>query len=208
MTNEQMQAIKDDLAYMRALADEGRRTPLLGGSILVAAGLIYGTASLIHGAMLAGVLDLPPVALNVIWGVAVVLFLVALFALKARLRVKPGARSLANKVSATAWGGLGGASFAIGLSLFAAVYKTGDWIFMTLFPPVILALYGSAWIVGSALSDRAWMKWVAVAAFAAAIGSGLLIGEPVQYLAYAAAWLLLSVVPGIALMRQEPTEVV
>ena len=115
---------------------------------------------------------------------------------------------MANTVSGAAWGGMGGASFAIGLSLFAAVYKTGDWIFMALFPPVILALYGAAWIVGAALSDRSWMKWVAIASFAAAIGCALLIGEQVQYLVYAISFLLLSTVPGLALMRQEPAEVV
>ena len=208
MTNDQMQAIRDDLAYMRALADEGRRTPLLGGSILVAAGLIYGTAALAHWAVLADVLDVGPMMLNAIWGVAVVAFLIALFVLKARLGGKPGAWAMANKVSGAAWGGMGGASFAIGLSLFAAVYRTGDWIFMALFPPVIFALYGAAWIVGSALSDTRWMRWVAIASFAAAVASGLLIGTAEQYLVYAAAFILLSVLPGIALMRQEPAEVV
>jgi hypothetical protein len=208
VTNDQMQAIKDDLAYMRALADEGRRTPLLGGSILIAAGLIYGAASLAHWAAAAGVLDLPTAGLNVIWGVAVAVFLVALVVLKGRLGGKPGAAALSNKVSGAAWGGMGGASFAIGLSLFAAVYRTGDWIFMGLFPPVILALYGAAWIVGAALSDRAWMKWVAVGSFASAVGSALLIGDTAQYLVYAAALFLLSVLPGLAMLRQEPTDTV
>lgn len=208
MTNDQMQTIRDDLAYMRALADEGRRVPLLGGSILVAAGLIYGTAALAHWAIFAGLLDVAPGALNVIWGVAVVAFLIALFVLKARLGTRPGAAAMANRVSGVAWGAMGGASFAIGVSLFAAVWKTGDWIFMGLFPPVILALYGSAWIVGSALSDRPWLKWVAIASYAAAVGSALLIGETAQYLVYAVAFLLLSVLPGLALMRQAPSETV
>jgi hypothetical protein len=208
MTNDQMQAIRDDLAYMKALAEEGRRTPLLGGSILIAAGLIYGAAALAHWAVIADVLDVGPAALNVIWGVAVAAFLVALFTLKARLGGKPGASAVNNRVSGAAWGGMGGASFAIGLALFAAVAKTGDWIFMTLFPPVILALYGAAWIVGAALSDRPWMRWVAVASFAAAVAAGLLIGTAEQYLVYAAAFLLLSVLPGIALVRQEPAEMV
>ncbi|HEX8568815.1 MAG TPA: hypothetical protein VF699_02685 [Caulobacteraceae bacterium] len=208
MTNDQMQAIRDDLAYMRALADEGRRTPLLGGSILIAAGLIYGAAALAHWAVITDVLAVGLAGLNVIWGVAVAAFFAALFVLKARLGGKPGAAAMNNKVSAAAWGGMGGASFAIALSLFAAVYKTGDWIFMGLFPPVIFALYGAAWIVGSALSDAPWMRWVAVASFGAAVASGLLIGTAEQYLVYAAAFFLLSVVPGIALTRQEPAEVV
>ena len=39
---DQNQAIRDDIAFMRALAEEGRQTPLLGGSVLVAVGLIFG----------------------------------------------------------------------------------------------------------------------------------------------------------------------
>lgn len=208
MTNDQMQAIRDDLAYMRALADEGRRTPMLGGSILIAAGLIYGTAALLHWAVVADLLALHPMALNAIWGVAVVAFMIVLFTLKARLGGRPGASALINKVGGAAWGGMGGASFAIGLGLFAAVYQTGDWIFMGLFAPVILALYGAAWIVGAALSDRSWMKWVAIGSYAAAVASALLIESSWQYLFYAAAMFALSVLPGLALVRQAPSEVV
>ncbi|HEX2818420.1 MAG TPA: hypothetical protein VHN39_18650, partial [Phenylobacterium sp.] len=39
-------AIRDDIAFMRALAEEGRQGPLVGGSILLASGLCFGTASL------------------------------------------------------------------------------------------------------------------------------------------------------------------
>lgn len=45
MTRDQVQSVHDDIAYMKALAQEGRQAPLLGGSILIAAGLIFGLAS-------------------------------------------------------------------------------------------------------------------------------------------------------------------
>ena len=37
MTDDQMKSVHDDIAYMRSLAQEGRNTPLLCGSVLVAA---------------------------------------------------------------------------------------------------------------------------------------------------------------------------
>ena len=40
------QTIHDDIAYMRALAHEGRHAPLLAGPVLVAAAAIFGTANL------------------------------------------------------------------------------------------------------------------------------------------------------------------
>lgn len=44
MTREDIQSVHDDIAYMRALATDGRRAPLLGGSSLIAAGLLFGSA--------------------------------------------------------------------------------------------------------------------------------------------------------------------
>jgi len=43
-----MQSVRDDIAFMRALAEEGRSTPLLGGAIMLTAGLVFGGASLAH----------------------------------------------------------------------------------------------------------------------------------------------------------------
>ena len=64
MTQDQLQSIKDDIAYMKALAQEGRQAPLLGGSILIAAGVIFGLASLGQWALLRGLLPLDRGASN------------------------------------------------------------------------------------------------------------------------------------------------
>ena len=60
MTDDQMKSVHDDIAYMRSLAQEGRNTPLLCGSVLVAAAVIFGAATLGQWAMAAGVLQLSP----------------------------------------------------------------------------------------------------------------------------------------------------
>ena len=41
------QTLGEDIAFMRALAEEGRSRPLIGGSILLGSGVLYGTASLL-----------------------------------------------------------------------------------------------------------------------------------------------------------------
>uniref|UniRef100_A0A0N4Z1H6 Peptidoglycan glycosyltransferase n=1 Tax=Parastrongyloides trichosuri TaxID=131310 RepID=A0A0N4Z1H6_PARTI len=46
MTRDQVQSVHDDIAYMKALAQEGRHAPLLGGRILIIAGLVFGVAAL------------------------------------------------------------------------------------------------------------------------------------------------------------------
>src|SRR5206468_3183050 len=39
-------SIDDNIAFMRALAEEGRNAPFVGGPIMLAAGLCFGSASL------------------------------------------------------------------------------------------------------------------------------------------------------------------
>jgi hypothetical protein len=72
-------------------------------------------------------------------------------------------------------------------------------------PSIVLVLYGAAWWVAASVSRLAWIRAVAAASFAAAIALGLLIGSTWVWLAYAAALILLTMVPGLALMRQEPS---
>ena len=54
MTRDQVQSVHDDIAYMKALAQEGRRAPLLGGSVLVAAAVIFGAATVGQWMMVLG----------------------------------------------------------------------------------------------------------------------------------------------------------
>jgi hypothetical protein len=49
-----------DIAWLRSLAEEGANTPPQGGSILFAAGLIWGTASLAHWFIISGLIPVDP----------------------------------------------------------------------------------------------------------------------------------------------------
>jgi len=57
--SENTDTLKDDIAFMRALAQEGRRAPLLGGACLLAAGLLFSAATLVSWGMTAGLIILP-----------------------------------------------------------------------------------------------------------------------------------------------------
>lgn len=203
-----MKAIRDDIAFLRALAEEGRQAPLLGGSMLVSAGFIYGTASLIQWAMITGVLRVPFRALWVIWLVAILTHLVSIVVLKRGIGAKPGARSSGNRAMRNAWSGVGWGCLVIFMALALASWKTRDANLINFSPSIVLALYGGAWSVAAAVSTEAWLRPVAIAAFAAAILMAALIGSSWIWLGYAAALYLLAMVPGLLLMRQEPSDIV
>lgn len=54
--NERLSALEQDIGFLKSLAVEGRPTPFVGGSILVGAGLIFGTASVGQWAAATGLI--------------------------------------------------------------------------------------------------------------------------------------------------------
>lgn len=208
MTDDQIQTIRDDIAFMKAMAEEGRRAPLLGGAILANAGAIFAGASVAHWSIASGRLDVPPLGYAVAWGFAMVAFLVALGVLTARVKRQPGACTSANRAFGVAWSAAGFAIFAIGASMVLAAWRLETQVVGLLFPSVILALYGLGWSVSAGMSGQKWLHGVAIGAFAGAPVLAWFAGQPEQYLAYAAALFLLMCVPGMLLMRKEPSDIV
>ncbi len=208
MTREDIQSVHDDIAYMRALATDGRRAPLLGGSILIAAGLLFGSASIVHYGLDSGLLNLPPVAYAWLWGGVFLLFMIALNLLQRRIGKLPGAMSLANRAAGTAWMGVGLVIFTASISMGVISWKYETPIPALLFPSLIFAVYGAGWAVSATVSGVKWQWVLAIAAWIAAPAIALLSGDPALWLAYAAGLFAFALLPGIALVRQQPSLVV
>lgn len=208
MTKDQIQSVRDDIAFMRALAEEGTQVPLLGGGISLAAGLIFAAASVVHWAVVQDVLQVPEWTLMIIWIGAGTIFGVICNLLIRRSNAQPGASSSVNKATGSAWSAVGFAIFAMFLALFAMVWATKNGAIFNVFPVLILALYGAAWSVAADLSGRFWIRIVSLGSFAAAVIMGLLAVSPYLMLAYAAALLLLAALPGFILLRQEPSDTI
>ncbi len=208
MTRDDIQTVHDDIAYMRGLATDGRRAPLLGGSILIAAGLLFGGASVVHYGIDSGALALPPVAYAWLWGGVSLLFFLALVVLQRRIGKLPGAMSLANRAAGTAWMGVGLGISTASISMAVIGWKFDTAIPILLFPSLIFAVYGAGWAVSATVSGLKWQWVLAIAAWIAAPAIALLSGEPALWLAYAAGLFAFALLPGIALVRQQQSLVV
>lgn len=202
------QAIHDDIAYMRNLAQEGRHAPLLAGPILVTAGVVFGSTSLIQWAIQSGLVRLNPWSQLWIWVVAGAVFAVALTVLIGRIKGKPGINSAGNKAVGAAWSAVGYGIFVTWLALAALSIKTGNWSWMAVMPTAVLVAYGSAWMIGAAMTKVRWMSFTALAAYAGAVAVAWFIDSPLIYLVFTVVLLAIALVPGIILMRQEPSEVI
>ncbi len=194
---DQMQTIRDDIAYLKALAEDGRGEAARGGAIGVAAGLIYAACSVVQWAALTG--RVAPLVSNGCWIVGTLLFYAILVVVKRSMAPSAGrGRAIGAASMGLGWAGLT-LAFAIGV----ATWRTQSMVLIYFAPSIVLALYGAAWTLGAALSRRFWVWAMAVGAFVATVVCAYFISDPVQYLIYAAALLLLAALPGALVMRQE-----
>ena len=208
MSRDANNSLQDDIAYMRALAQEGRHTPQLGGTILITAGLVYGLAAMLHFLIDYGVLALPPVSYSVIWGVAMLVFFATLILQNRQIDRKAGAASAVNRATGAGWMGVGLGTFVMALSLGVLSFKFQTAQFALVFPSLIFALYGAGWAVSATMSGLKWQWNLAIAAWIAAPAIALLVSTPFIWLGYAAGLFLFALVPGLILRRQEPAEVI
>ena len=194
-----------DIAWMRNLAEEGAGTPFQGASILMSAGLIYSVASLIHWAQISGLVELPGIAVGIVWLIAHGLFLATLVFLIARLKRREGVMTSGNRASSTVWSALGWGIFAMFASLTALGYQLGEDAILlgaALIPSIIMVFYGIGWAVTATMHRNRVLWWLMAGSFLAAPLLALMAGQVAQYLAYAAALFLLMALPGWVLMRQ------
>ena len=205
---DQMQDIRDDIAYMRALADEGRRAPALGGAILLAGGLIWATTSLVAWAVATRLLSLPIGWTGGIWMVGLAVFFIALATLVRRHKGKPGHSAVNNRVMRTAWTAAGWSILTFVLAASVASWRLHTGTPTAMIGPFVLTVYGVGWTIAASMSDQGWLRWTAVGSFAGAVIMACAADSAAQYLIYAAALLLLVALPGFLLMRQEPSTTV
>jgi len=208
MTDNSHSAARDDIAYMRSMAQAGQQAPLLNGPIMVAAGLIFGAANLAQWVIVSDLVAVEPIVMLWVWLTAGAAFSVALFFLIRRASRKPGYGSTGNKAVGAAWSALGFGIFVMWLSLMAVGFSSGNWELMWAMPSIVATTYGTAWMVSAAFSSQRWMTVVGLISYAGAIACGALIGNPDIYLVFSVLMVLTGLVPGLALMRQEPAEVV
>ena len=203
--NDDIKGLRDDIAFMRALAEEGRAPPLLGGVTLVAAGVTFGLASLGQWTIVTGLVRATPLAYSVVWLAATIIFVSILTVLRTRSTSMPGAHSPNNRAAGTAWAGVGWGIFTLAASVAVVGWRAHSPVPLMLLPSIVLALYGLGWSVAAAVSRQRWIWMTAIGSYLSALVMALLSDQPVVYLVYAAALILLAALPGLILMRQEPS---
>ena len=195
---EQNQSLREDIAFVRQLAEAGRDRPMLGGQILAAAGVVWGMASFSVWYM-TSVLRMGPGSANVVWAISFAVWMVTLFVMVRRIRTQCGGPQ---ETSGAAWAGVGYAIFAIAISLGVIAWRLNLPNILWAFPSVLLALYGAAWSVAATAFRKPWMHMMAIASFVMAPVNGWFAGDPVIWLVYAISLVGLLTAPGVYLISE------
>lgn len=192
MTDE-IQSLRDDIAYLKAMADSGHSRGAGGGVLLMSAGLIFSAASLVQYLAMQHAAAVSMTAASLTWLAATLAFLVVMAAVKLRWRAEGSTAGAAG----VAWKGVGIGCFFIFVALGVASWRTQNPLLIQFAPSIIFVLYGAAWLAAGAAMHRTWMESTGWGGFLAAVVVAWFIGQPVSYLIYAAGLILLAFIPGL-----------
>ena len=205
--------ISDDLAYVKALAEEGRDTPLVGGVMYVIWGCLIGTAALLVYAHAMSWISLGSMAGYAPWITASAIGWVLSVFLGRRANRKPGAATLGNKTATAVWCSVG-------------IFITGFWIVLMvvhdnfqadgippyflfgLMFPMFFGLYGVALYATATAARATWLRWFAALSWIMSALSMVLMASPHQMLVAVIGCFIGVAGPGLILMRNEPSEIV
>jgi hypothetical protein len=201
-TNEAQQA-RANLAFMKALVEEGGRVQTTGGAAFLAAGLLFGAQALVQWAHIAGLIHLSGQAMTTLIVLVPVVFVAVLATLIRRQRTSleggPATRALK-----AAFGGLG-----LGNVVLCAVFGLLSWSrgepeVWFLYGVAICVMLGAAWYVAAMVRRRAWLWVVAAGWYVTALGLGVVSTEErlaTYFLLLGVALVVLLALPGAAMMR-------
>lgn len=194
-----------DLTYLREMAEAGERAPILSGRFFVWWGGLASTALLAHWFVLTGRAGVPIEQVGLVWVVFGVVGTIGSGVLRRGMRVKPGAGSAANRGDRAVWHAMfiSIVAYTLGLVVALSMGRIEQTLFDTI-PLFSLASYGVAFTTVAALGGPRWMRIMAwVSWILCAVGT-LFIGTAELYLFGVVSVLLVAVVPGVLLLRDEP----
>lgn len=197
------QNLKDDIAYVRALSEEGQKAGNQGGLILAVAGFGWAGAALANWAVVEG--HAGSWAMWA-WWAPIPLFAAAMAWTISRSIKRAEHNSPGNRAHQIAWQGIGYGFGAMVISFIAAAWVTGSGQLWVMMPSMAFAFYGVSWVIYALHASNRWLMTLGILSLIAAPLVALLAADyAASMLAYAAGLSLLVGLPGVIMLARELT---
>lgn len=198
MTND-IERVKDDIAFMKELAKDDGNVLLASGIGLVVGGTVFGLMILRSFLIAAGWLVWPEALQPLLPFDGVVLF----FAIFIGIALVSGKRNDFRRLTVGATSRALWASWAaVGIGYLIAQIALSAAGFSAIAGITLFAFWGGGWFVVWAIYRQARFALVTIACYAAAIGAGLLWQTPYGTLVLACGFFLLVALPGVLVVRR------
>lgn len=203
MTDQSYVVQNDFDLLLKSLAPGGRGGAVLGGTIFLAAGSIYGAASLLAWAITTSASPLASQWVGWIWLTATAAFLSIVYMSLVKLSVSASASAdVLSRTVGPAWWGVTAAILALVFAFGAASARLNDGRVWQTYSLCLFTIYGLAWLVTALASRKAWMGVVAAGCFATSMAAGFLLDSAALYLLFAVSLIGLLAIPGLVLVRR------
>lgn len=198
----------EDVAYARALAEEGRHAPLVGGGYFILFGVLLAICYTAQWAVMARVLPIASSAIGAIWACFGLAAGIGMALIGRRVRDLPGVSAVANRIDRAVWRGVALAILVVVAATVSRAIINDDYGAPNAIVAAGFGLYGVALYATATAGGHLWLRNFALLAW---VLSGLLwffIGEAWLYLLAAGGCIVVLIVPGVIMMRREPSTIV
>lgn len=205
MTRDEMLA---DLTYARALAEEGRHAPLLGGAYLLFWGVLNAIAFAGQFAIFRGFLPfMDGMIFAVLWVSYGVIAGIGMALLRTRTSSKPGLSAIGTRAERALWSGAAIAVLAVVIGSISRMFMTSDPSATNAILGAAFALYGAALFGTASLSEQTWLRGFGWLSVAVALNCCMFAAYDWVYVIASIGSLLALALPGIILLRREPSAI-
>ncbi|MEM6412147.1 MAG: hypothetical protein AAF683_11495 [Pseudomonadota bacterium] len=202
-------SLADDIAFARAMAEEGATAPTLSGRFAIMWSAITIVGFLTHWAIADNVIPVDISLVGFVWLAVGIIGGIGTAILCYSLREKPGQFTAGNKAEAAGWPVIGvivfGMAFAIGIGV---AFRDQPPVLFDMIIPMAFGFYAVMTALSVKLFGTRSGRWRVALAAIIAIMSSALVGLPELYLIAAAGIVFTQLIPGFSALRAEPKAVV
>ena len=194
-----------DLAFMRSIVEGSGRPPMTLAICYLAGGLLYGLQCLFHVGQVTGLIRWPDLAnLAFVVMISVSFLSILTWAILRDRKNGPANRGpLAARTLNAAFSATGMANLAVVIIFGVGAVRDGDFAIWLYYAAIVFALQAAAWYMAWTLKRKGWMLATALGGWTTAVALGVLVRQPIWYLAVCTvALFLLFALPGWVMFRE------